>query len=243
MEVTILAKKRTIVGDGFTFYVKIKAMVNPGKMEEMAKRVKVKSVAEDYKKAQEAYDKSQKEIEELKKQLAQAKSEKEKKQVEARITNEERVFQADEWFEKGDHHWLNQEDDAAIEAYTKVIALDPNYVKAYYGRGFVYADKDQYDRAVEDYNKAIALDSQYAKAYVGRGVAYDQKKQYDKAIIDYQKACHLGDELGCFFMETTLKRKMLLEWDIFKTPEGFDFDKEFEKELKKLKQKAAKERP
>ena len=35
-------------------------------------------------------------------------------------------------------------------------------------------------------------------------------------------------------METTLKMKMLVEWDIFKTPEGFDFDKEFEKELKKL---------
>ncbi|MCG2710578.1 MAG: hypothetical protein L6246_09740, partial [Thermodesulfovibrionales bacterium] len=90
MEVEILDKKRTIVGDGFRFWVKIKARVNPDRIQEMAKKVKEKSVVEDYKKIQEAYDKSQKDIEELKKQLAQAKGEKEKKKVEAKITDEER---------------------------------------------------------------------------------------------------------------------------------------------------------
>src|SRR3990172_4075977 len=47
MEVTILDKKRTIVGDGFNFWVKIKAKVNPDKIEEMAKRVKEKGVIGD----------------------------------------------------------------------------------------------------------------------------------------------------------------------------------------------------
>src|SRR3990170_5199684 len=77
MEVEILDKKRTIVreGEGIHFWVQIKAKVNPDKIEEMAKRVKEKSVVEDYKKIQEAYDKSQKDIEELKRQLAQAKGE------------------------------------------------------------------------------------------------------------------------------------------------------------------------
>src|SRR3972149_2357466 len=78
MEVEILDKKRTIIGGGFHFWVQIKARVNPDKIEEMAKRVKDKSVIEDYKKIQADYDKGQKEIEELKKQLAGAKGEKEK---------------------------------------------------------------------------------------------------------------------------------------------------------------------
>ncbi len=238
MEVEFLDKKRTVVGDGIHFWVQIKARVNPDKIEEMAKRVKEKSVVEDYKKIQEAYDKSQREIEELKKQLAQAKGEKEKKQVEAKITDEERLVQINEWFEKGYDYWLNQEDDVAIEAYTKAIALDPNYAAAYNNRGVAYKNKGQYDRAIEDYNKAIALDPNDASAYTNRGVAYNEKRQYDKAIINFQKACNLGDEeLGCYLMETTLKIKMLVEWDIFKTPEGFDFDKEFKKELKKLKNK------
>ncbi|MBI3583882.1 MAG: tetratricopeptide repeat protein [Nitrospinae bacterium] len=156
MEVEILDKKRTVVGDGILFWVKIKAKVNPDKIEEMAKRVKEKSVIEDYKKIQEAYDKSQKEIEELKKQLAGAKGEKEKKQVEAKITDDERLFEASQWFEKGYKYFINGEYDKTIEAYTSAIALDPNYAYAYGNRGIAYSNKGQYDRAIEDYNKAIA---------------------------------------------------------------------------------------
>lgn len=131
MEVEILDKKRTIVGDGFHFWVKIKAIVNLDKTEEMAKRVKEKDVIEDYKKIQEAYDKSQKDIEELKKQLAQTKGEKEKKQVEAKIIDEENLFQANEWFEKGIKHIGNNQNENAIEAFTNAIKLNSNITKAY----------------------------------------------------------------------------------------------------------------
>src|SRR5581483_4971571 len=95
---------------------------------------------------------------------------------------------------------------------------------------------DQQDAAIDAFTKAIALRPDYAKAYYLRGAAYSATKQSDKALVNYQKACHLGDEDGCSLMETTLKQKMLLEWDPLKAPEGFDFNKEYEKELKKLKQ-------
>src|SRR3989338_6142883 len=191
MEVEILDKKRTIVGDGFHFWVQIKAIVNLDKTEEMAKRVKEKSVIDDYKKIQEAYDKSQKEIEELKKQLAGAKGEKKKKQVEAKITDEERLLQANEWFDKGYQYALNKEYDEAIEAYTNAIALTPNLANPYNNRGNAYAKKGQNDRAIEDYSKAIALDPNDAAAYYNRGIVYADKGQYDRAIEDYNKAIAL----------------------------------------------------
>ena len=101
MEVEILDKKRTIVGDGFRFWVKIKARVNPDRIQEMANKVKDKSVIEDYKKIQEAYDKSQKEIEELKKKFSQVtEGEREKKQIESKIADSEKFYQANEWFEE-----------------------------------------------------------------------------------------------------------------------------------------------
>jgi tetratricopeptide (TPR) repeat protein len=192
MEVEILDKKRTIVGDGFRFWVKIKASVNPDRIQEMAKKVKEKSVVDDYKKIQEAYDKSQREIEELKKQLAQAKGEKEKKQIVAKITDDEKLFNANEWFEKGKNYHLNKEYDKAIEAYTKAIALDPNYAYAYNNRGVTYGKKGQYDRAIEDYNRAIAINPNYAEAYRNRGVAYYEKGQYDRIIEDYNKVIALN---------------------------------------------------
>src|SRR3989304_916764 len=140
MEVEFLDKKRTVVGDGIHFWVQIKAKVNPDKIEEMAKRVKERAVVEDYKNIQEAYDTSQKDIEELKKQLAQAKGENEKKQVEAKITDEERLFQANEWFEKGlkqgyknPYSYKEQ-----IDAFTQAILLYPSYAEAYIHRGWTY---------------------------------------------------------------------------------------------------------
>jgi len=209
MEVEFLDKKRTVVGDGIHFWVQIKAKVNPDKIEEMAKRVKEKSVIEDYKKIQEAYDKSQKDIEELKRQLAGAKGEKEKKQVEAKITDEERLFQANEWFEKGNKHNLDftwteveklpeyqslsdsdktkakvlyyKEYDDAIEAYTSAIALDPNYAAAYNNRGAVYA-KNSLIKALLDKNKNPRIADVYKN---------NADEDYDRAIEDYNKAIAL----------------------------------------------------
>jgi tetratricopeptide (TPR) repeat protein len=207
MEVEILDKKRTIAGDGFRFWVKIKARVNPDKIAEMAKKVKEKSVVDDYKKIQEAYDKSQREIEELKKQLAKAKGDKEKKQVEAKISDDERMFQANEWFEKGYKYGINKEYDAAIEAFTSSIALNPNDAEAYNNRGIAYADKGQYDRAIEDHNKAIALNQNYAEAYNNRGIAYYERGNIGRAISDLQKTCDMGDEMGCKNLQKALQKR------------------------------------
>lgn len=116
-----------------------------------------------------------------------------------------------EWFEKGNKLYINQEYDKAIEAYTKAIALNPNYAKAYNNRGLVYDKKGQYDRAIEDFNRAIALNPNYAEAYNNRGIAYAKKARHsygneiqlyiDKVIADYTIACNLGHRKGCEVLE------------------------------------------
>ena len=209
MEVEILDKKRTLIGHGLNFWVKIKARVYLDKTAELANRIKPKdkSFVEDYKKIQEAYDKTQRDIEELKKQLKEAMGEKEKKQVKAKIADEERSFEAKGWFDKGYQHGLNKEYDEEVEAYTNAIALTPNYADAYYNRGLAYYNKGQYDRAIEDYNKASALDPNAADAYYNRGLAYQQKGNMGRATSDYQKACDLGFKLACEGLQKTLKNR------------------------------------
>ena len=172
MEVDILDKKRDVVGDGIHFWVKIKAKVNPDKMEEMVKKVKEKSVVEDYKKIQQEYEKGQKEIEELKKQLAEAKSGKEKKEVETKITDKERLFQANEWFEKGQNYHLNKKYDDAIEAYTSAISLNPNLAEVYANRGSAYDVNELYDKAIMDYDKALDINPNLFEVYIVREFTY-----------------------------------------------------------------------
>lgn len=219
IEVTILDKKRTIVGDGFRFWVKIKAMVSPDKMNEMARNVKEKSVIEDYKKIQREYEKNQKEMEELKKELALAKGDTAKKNVETRIASEEKRFQANEWFEKGLRHTVGNEEDRGIEEYTNAIALNPDYAEAYNNRGIAYynrgldtGDQRQFEQAVKDFRKVVVLKPGSYSAYFAQGAIYIHQEEYDKAIGELNKAIALNPEedvayVGRGFIYTQEKSK------------------------------------
>jgi len=207
IEVTILDKKRTIVGDGFRFWVKIKAKVKLDKMEDMAKTVKEKSIIEDYKKIQREYEKNQREMEKLKKELAMAQEETAKKKVETRIAAEEKLFQANEWFEKGLHHTIGRDDDKAIEEYTQAIALNPDYTEAYiyrgaayYNRGTFSSDSGQYELAVKDFRKVVVMKPGSYSAYLAQGAIYVHQNEYEKGIEEINKAIALNPHEGMAYV-------------------------------------------
>lgn len=186
MEVDILEKKRTIMGDGIAFWVRIKARVNPDRLEEMAKSVKERSIVEEYKKIQDAYAKSREEMEELKKQLAALKGE--KSSVEAKMVRLEKWFQANEWTDRGKHHWLNREYDDAVVACSVALLLDPDSADAHLTRGIAYGEKGRYDKALEDFTRAIEINPKAALAYYNRGLYRQRSGDYAKAVEDYSKA-------------------------------------------------------
>ncbi|MEY2562798.1 MAG: hypothetical protein QOH88_991 [Verrucomicrobiota bacterium] len=68
----------------------------------------------------------------------------------ARPPDEQKVALGDQYSEAKDF-------DAAIEAYTEAIKLNPKNASAYYGRGGVFLDKRDYEKSVADYETAIAL--------------------------------------------------------------------------------------
>jgi tetratricopeptide (TPR) repeat protein len=206
MEVTVLDKKRTVVGNGIHFWVKIKAKIRTDKIKEVAKRLREKTNMEDYKNVLAAYDQSQKEIEQLKKQLAKAKPGKKKNEIIQKIENDERLFQAAQWFEKA-LQYENKEYDAMIEALTSAIALNPNYIDAYILRCVAYHDKQDFDRAIKDCTHAILtmqnhpISSGYAAfAYATRGSAYYFKGQINQAINDFNRAIITNPNISLHFV-------------------------------------------
>ena len=157
MEVEILDKKRTVVGDGINFWVKIKAKVNPDKMEEMAKRAKEKSAVEDYKRIQDAFGKSQKEIEELKKQLVDAPGMQRRRKSQIKWQMKSGYFKRMNGLRKGRQYDLNRQYYKAIDAFTNAIALDNNFSIAFFRRGSIYLWIEQFDKAIIDLTNAITL--------------------------------------------------------------------------------------
>ena len=86
--------------------------------------------------------------------------------------------------------------DAAIAKYSDAIDLDPNYARAYAGRGIAYHFKKQYSQAITDYTIAIGLDPQDENTYYNRGLAYESLKQNDLAMADFNKAVSISKDAG-----------------------------------------------
>lgn len=204
MEVTVLEKKRAIVGDGISICVKIKAKIKTDKLGELKKRLGEKKITENYKRVLAAYEKSQTEIEQLKRKLAKTKSGKKRKKIEKKIADDERLFQAAQWFDKGCHHGLNQEYSEALEAFTSAIALDPSNPDAYLWRGMTYNDAGKCDQAIKDCDQAISrgLKAPYvAWAYMCRGSSCYMKGQHERAINDFGKAITIDPGLALAYRQ------------------------------------------
>lgn len=92
LQVEVLEKNRSLIGDGVRFYVKIKATVTTDKMEELAQRIKGKNVAEEYKKLQEDYAALTEEIESIKQHLGKSTPGPERDGSLARIQAKEQSF-------------------------------------------------------------------------------------------------------------------------------------------------------
>ena len=55
--------------------------------------------------------------------------------------------------------------DQAVQAFEKMISINPNEASSYYNLGNVLQEQGKLKKAIEAYNKAIALKSDYAEAY------------------------------------------------------------------------------
>ena len=94
----------------------------------------------------------------------------------------------------------------AIVDFDKVIALNPEHVRAYYKRGLTKYNLENYAGAIDDYTRVIKLNPRHARAYNNRGVAKfrlseskhnsgDVEKAqllYQEAIDDYTRAIKLN---------------------------------------------------
>ena len=83
--------------------------------------------------------------------------------------------------------------EAAYEAYSKCIELDPTYYPAYINRGYLAYSQQNYKKAIEDYNYVISNEPS-PQAYMNRGVAKYFSGDYKGAIIDYDKVFEIEPE-------------------------------------------------
>ena len=76
----------------------------------------------------------------------------------------------------------------AMQAYQKVIEIDPRYAEAHNNLGIIYQEAGDFDRALSSYQKAIEINPRYEKALNNLGVLLYLKGRYEESMQAFQKA-------------------------------------------------------
>ena len=76
----------------------------------------------------------------------------------------------------------------AIDIFTNVINLDPNWAEAWNKRATVFYMIGEYQKSQNDINKVLELEQRHFGALAGQGLVNIKLKNYEKAIKSYKKA-------------------------------------------------------
>ena len=103
--------------------------------------------------------------------------------------------QAETWFERAsewDGDPAQWED--AIDAYRRVVSIDPTYAAAWNNLGLLLHRMGRYDEASEAYLAALGQDPQCCEAAYNLGSLHEDRGAIEEAIGDYRKALELSPD-------------------------------------------------
>ena len=81
---------------------------------------------------------------------------------------------------------INKPNDA-INVFTNLIDLDPNWAEAWNKRATVFYLVGEYQKSQNDIDKVLELEKRHFGALAGQGLVNIKLKNYEKAIQSYEK--------------------------------------------------------
>jgi tetratricopeptide (TPR) repeat protein len=99
---------------------------------------------------------------------------------------------ADQWFERASR-WDGDPErwKEAVEAYGRVIAIDPDYAAAWNNLGLLHHRMGQYRRAGECYRHALGTDDRCIQAAFNLGSLHEDLGEFNIAVAWYRRAVEL----------------------------------------------------
>jgi tetratricopeptide (TPR) repeat protein len=100
--------------------------------------------------------------------------------------------QSDFWFQKGlELEQANGDIQAAIEAYTKAVELNPAAAGALVNLGTIYFHQRDWKKSEQYYRAAIEADASYPLAHYNLGNLYDERGDSERAYMHYHEALRI----------------------------------------------------
>ena len=174
--------------DGREYYVKARMTVETENIAQAldALRKDAKATGE-MEKIRAMADQALQEVEKLKKQMALNPNGK-AESLNAYNQSINRLSATD-WFQKARQYERAGDYRQALEAYNKVIELNPKFSEAYNNRGIIYSERQgNKGAALADFTRAIELNPNDAVVYNNRGFLFHRSGNDKQAIQDYDRA-------------------------------------------------------
>ena len=124
---------------------------------------------------------------------------------------------AKQYFRAGDEFFKKLSYENAIEQYTKVIELDPDYDKAYIQRALSYTKIKDFEKAAADFDRAIVFNDKDAELYYFSGKAYHLLGKNEMAYEKLSAAIEMKRK----FLEAYQERSLVL-MDLGRYEEALD---------------------
>ena len=167
--------------DGKTYRLKARIAADP---QEVARSVE--SLRQDREKTRELEESKAKADELLRE------NERLKKELQVARAGKEGPLTLAEWRNRAYFLALSGDQMGAVEAYSKVLEMNPEDAPAFHSRGAAYYRMGSYWQAVKDFTRAIELNPKSAPAYSNRGAAWYKLGDHRQAIADLKIAAGLG---------------------------------------------------
>ena len=85
-------------------------------------------------------------------------------------------------------HASRNEHEAAVDDFTRALAIDPSMAVGYMNRGYVYNDMRLASKAERDFRKALTLNPKYGEAHLGLAYALLQLRRSTAALKEAEAA-------------------------------------------------------
>ena len=107
------------------------------------------------------------------------------------------VEQAETWFERASEWDTDPAQwDDAIDAYRRVVSIDPTYAAAWNNLGLLLHRMGRYDEARDSYESALGQDATCCEAVYNLGSLAEDRGELDEAVRCYRQALALSPDYG-----------------------------------------------
>jgi tetratricopeptide (TPR) repeat protein len=101
----------------------------------------------------------------------------------------------------------------AIQDFSRVIELNPDYANAWHNRAEIYFDSGEYAKAIRDYTESLNRDPENRTALLKRGQSKLKLGKARAALDDFDQLIKLDEQQASVYVERGEAKRALGEWE------------------------------